>query len=325
MVTVSPGTAAVPAPLDHPSPVLARFSIGLDVGGTKVRGVLIDAAGRIVAAARARTRWSAEGVLDTVADVAGSLLDQAAIDIDEVSSIGLGIPGVVDPTAGVVVHAVNLGIDRPLRLAAEVGARLGCAGRVHVENDVNAAALGVVHALGLHDRSAVVISAGTGLAAGIVIEGRLWRGASGVAGEIGHISIDADGPPCKCGQSGCLEQYASGSAIGRAMSDGGSVSMKRLFARAADGDAQALAAIDGLATGLAAAVRLVTLSVDPERVILMGGVANGGEPLLAAVRAALVEVSAPSPFLQSLRMHERIMLAPDLADLPARGAARLRP
>ncbi|MFS0853235.1 ROK family protein [Microbacterium sp. 179-I 3D4 NHS] len=323
MVALDTGATLLDPPAD-PLPV-PEYAIGLDVGGTKVRGVVTDADGEILAGARTRTRPTESGVLDTIEEVVASLLDQTGIDIRRIRDVGIGIPGVVDPDTGVVAHAVNLGIDQPFDIVEAVGARLGRPGRVHVENDVNAAALGVAHALGLGERSAAVISSGTGLAAGLVIHGRVWRGAQGVAGEIGHIPIDPEGPVCKCGQRGCLEQYASGSAVTRPqLADGSTVSVKQMFARAEEGDAAARSAVDRLAGALAIGIRMVMLSLDPERVILMGGVANAGQPLLDAVRSALRDMAAVSPFLESLRLDERVMLAPELADLPARGAARLR-
>jgi glucokinase len=219
---------------------------------------------------------------------------------------------------------VNLGIEGPFDIAAALGDRLGALGRVHVENDVNAAALGVTEALGLRSSSVAVISSGTGLAAGLVVEGRLWRGHRGVAGEIGHISIDPAGPACKCGQRGCLELYASGTAVARMLGpDAPAPRMKHIFAAAASGDATSRMIVDTVAEALAVTIRVVTLSMDPERIFLMGGLASVGTPLRDAVLDALAQAERDSPFLLALRMPERVSLAPDVADLPARGAARL--
>jgi glucokinase len=310
----------------RPAASLARttHAIGLDVGGTKVRGVVTDAAGAIIAGARARTRTGVHGVLGTIGSVVDDLLVEAGIGIDEVARVGLGVPGVVDPAAGVISHAVNLGIDDPFDITGALGTRLGAEGRVHVENDVNAAALGVTEALGLRSSSVAVISSGTGLAAGLVVEGRLWRGFRGVAGEIGHISIDPAGPVCKCGQRGCLELYASGTAVARMLGpDAPPPRMKHIFAAAASGDVTSRQIVDTVADALAVTIRVVTLSMDPERIFLMGGLASVGAPLRDAVLAALAKAERESPFLLALRMPERVSLAPDVADLPARGAARL--
>jgi glucokinase len=311
---------------EQPAASLAcpSFAIGLDVGGTKVRGVITDPSGAIVAGARQRTRTGVDGVLATIEAVVDALLAEAGIGIDAVARVGLGVPGVVDPTAGVISHAVNLGIEDPFDIAAALGDRLGAPGRVHVENDVNAAALGVTEALGLRSSSVAVISSGTGLAAGLVVEGRLWRGHRGVAGEIGHISIDPAGPVCKCGQRGCLELYASGTAVARMLGPGAPPPrMKHIFAAAASGDATSRMIVDTVAEALAVTIRVVTLSMDPERIFLMGGLASVGTPLRDAVLDALAKAERDSPFLLALRMPERVSLAPDVADLPARGAARL--
>ena len=124
------------------------------------------------------------------------------------------MPGRVDAVHGVVSAAVNLGITEPVPMAGIIGARLGVP--VHVENDVNAAALGTFAHLGLAPAASLAyVNVGTGIAAGFVLGGRLWRGATGGAGEIGHVPMRPDGPPCRCGQLGCAEAVGSGRAVGR--------------------------------------------------------------------------------------------------------------
>src|SRR6185437_8541072 len=173
---------------------------GLDIGATNVLGVGIDAVGTVVAQSRHSTLPGADGILKTVTTV----LDSLAIAVDGVlpSHIGIGIPGIVDRDRGAVSHAVNLGLGGDwLPLAGRLADRTGAT--VVVENDLNAATWGA-HVLSGADDLAY-LSLGTGLAAGFVLSGTLRRGAHGAAGEIGHVPIDPDGPPCSCGQRGCLE------------------------------------------------------------------------------------------------------------------------
>jgi len=193
---------------------------------------------------------------------------------------------------------------------------------VVVENDVNAAALGAAQVLGLGSTDLALLSIGTGLAAGLVTDGRLRRGARGAAGEIGHIPVDPAGPLCSCGQHGCLETLASGSAIAAAwpVADGGSPATA-LFAAAAGGDPRAVVVRDAFADAVAAAVRLLVLTCDVETVVLGGGVTDLGGELLDAVVAALGRQAAGSPFLAALQLPERVAIVPAGSAVAAIGAA----
>jgi glucokinase len=292
---------------------------GLDVGGTKTSGVAVDGSGAVVAEVHLPTATgSGTRLVASTADALRRLADRAG---GRFTRVGVGVPGVVDREAGTVRHAVNLGLDgRAVDLA---GALAGVAGApVVVENDVNAAALGA-SILGLGDDLAY-LSVGTGVAAGFVLGGRLRRGFAGVAGEIGHLVVDPAGPPCSCGQRGCLEAFASGSAVARRWpSTNGSPAVAALVAAAAGGDPAGVAALDGLAWHLAAAVTLVCLTVDPAVAVLGGGVAEAGPSLAAAVGAALRRRATGSPLLTELDLAARVtVLGPERA-AGAVGAARL--
>ena len=287
--------------------------VGLDVGGSKIDAVVVDPAGEIAARVRLATGWGAEGVIDTVIAAVHAVATDAGVNLASIKSVGIGIPGQVDPGTGRVLHAVNLGVDE-LNLGAAVAAELGVT--VRVENDVKAAALGA-HALhragGDRIDSMAYLNLGTGLAAGLVLGGRLWRGARGVAGEIGHIPVDPAGPVCPCGQRGCLELAASGSGLARAWAGGDSV--RDLFAAAAAGDADARAVKERFVEHVAAAVRLLVLTVDPDRVVIGGGLSSLGDELLVAVRAVLADWAASSAFLAMLDLPERVEVLP--RDFPA--------
>jgi glucokinase len=290
--------------------------VGIDVGGTKTHSVAIDADGAVVADARVPTAQGADGVLASIADVLSALREQSGVTV---SSIGVGIPGAVDHARGLVAHAVNLGLE-DLALGDVVTALAGVP--VRVENDVNAAALGAFHLLGLaSDRSLAYLNLGTGMAAGLVLDGRVRRGARGTAGEVGHIAVDPDGVLCRCGQRGCLETTGSGSAVARQWPDPGPYPVRSLFEAAAAGDALAIEVHRRLIDTVASAVRVLVLTVDVDDVVLGGGIASLGDPLLDALRETLRTAAADSPFLASLELPERVRLTPAGHPVAALGAA----
>ncbi len=293
--------------------------LGLDIGATKTLGLVVDAEGAILAEVREPTEPGAEGVVRTAAHVVEAL--RAATDTAHVGTVGVGIPGLVDVEHGAVKHAVNLGVDGDwLPLRDLLGERLGVP--VVVENDVNAATLGAVAMSGEDDL--VYLSIGTGLAAGLVLEGRLRRGDHGAAGEIGHVPVDPSGVLCQCGQRGCLETIASGSAIAAAWPTPDDVPPARaLFAAADAGDPAAIAVRDRFAAGIASAIRVLSLSADPRSVVLGGGVAQLGEALRAVVADALRAQARTSPFLESLDLAGRLRVVPADYPVAAVGAALL--
>ncbi|PRZ07659.1 putative NBD/HSP70 family sugar kinase [Isoptericola sp. CG 20/1183] len=304
-----------------------RLSVGLDIGGTKTLAVLLGDDGEVLAQSRLSTALGPVGVVDGAARAVQGVVRQAGVTLDAVTGVGVGVPGLVDAGAGTVRHAVNLGLDgAALDLSTLLSARLGGVG-VGVENDLNVAAVGAAHLVEAEagDRTPTdlaFLALGTGLAAGIVLDGRLRRGSHGAAGEIGHVPVDPAGPPCACGQRGCLELYASGSAVTALWPTAtGRPAPVELFEAAAAGDPDALVARATYARAVAAAVRMLVLTVDVQHVVLGGGVSQLGQPLLDVVRDALVDESAASGFLRSLDLPGRVRLAPGRVAVGAVGAA----
>ncbi|HLS39990.1 MAG TPA: ROK family protein [Ornithinicoccus sp.] len=289
--------------------------IGVDVGGTKVRAAAVEVAGgdeapRVVAQVVLPTLRGPDGVLATVGTAYERLLGEI-VGHRPVVSVGVGIPGTV--AGGTVSHAVNLGLDgTPFDLATALRPRLGSA-PVVVENDVNAAAWGAAQWLRRHGGGddLAVLNVGTGLAAGLVLDGVLRRGSRGMAGEVGHLVTDPAGPPCPCGKSGCLELYASGGGLARRW--GGTAA--QLLAAARAGDAAAGRVRDDLVAGLAQAVRILVQVTDVPDVVLTGGLVTATPEVTDAVVAHLRDRHADSAFERALAVHERVRRLP--ADFPA--------
>lgn len=302
------------------------WSVGLDVGGTKTLGVLVDPGGTAGPGLRIASRRGAEAVAATAAEAVRRLVADAGLAPEDLVGVGIGLPGIVDPGTGRVEHAVNLGIETGVPLAEQVSAALGGV-PVALENDLNVAALGAAHLLPDPAPDLAFLALGTGVAAGLVLDGRLRRGAGGVAGEIGHLVLVPGGLPCPCGQHGCLEQYASGSALGAAWPDrpgrehAGRPAPVALFAAAAAGDPEAVAARGTFADAVAAAVRVLLLTTDVAHVVIGGGVSELGDPLLDVVRAELDRQARDSAFLAVMQMAERVTLAPRGVPVGAVGAA----
>ena len=209
-------------------------TIGVDVGGSSVEAVVRDLSGQVLERHHHLER------LQGGSQVAAMVVSAArALDLADCIAVGVGVPGQVDRDTGKVRLAVNLGIGvEPFDLVSAVENELGLP--VVIENDVRAAALGAYESLtlaGQRPDSLALMSIGTGISAGVVIGGVLVRGAQGMAGEVGHVVVDENGPVCRCGQRGCLEAMAAGPAIGRAWPRGDSdAAATALFGAAAAGD-----------------------------------------------------------------------------------------
>jgi len=291
--------------------------VGLDVGGTKTEVVAVDTEGVIAGRVRMATGWGPDAVTRTIVDGVRALGVEAGIDLDAVRSVGVGIPGQIEPGTARVVHAVNLGVEE-LDLAAAVGPQLGVP--VRVENDVKAAALG---AYALHGGTGTMayLNLGTGIAAGIVADGELWRGTRGAAGEVGHISVDPNGPVCRCGQRGCIEALAGGGVIAERWGLSGALPVRDVFDAADAGDTRALELRRDLARGVAASVRVLVLTVDADVVVLGGGITALGNRLLGDVVSELRASAEASAFMRSLRLEDRVELLPAGSPAAALGAA----
>lgn len=294
------------------------YRVGVDIGGTKIEAVLVDASGGIVASHRVPARRGAGNVVE---DVTALVRTVAGDRLGELAGVGMGTPGQVDSEAGTVAHVVNLDIDS-LALGPEVGERLGGI-PTRVENDVNAAALGAAQLVpGARGEGTVVfLNFGTGLAAGVIVDGVLQHGFSGAAGEIGHIPIDPNRFACPCGQRGCLETVCSGASVQRLWPADGRPAMPDLIERAHCEQADAVRVLGIVSHAMGDALQIVGQAFDPRVIIVGGGMAKTGEPLLDVMSDELFRREADCPFLKGLHLADRLRLAPVDQPIGALGAA----
>jgi glucokinase len=255
--------------------------LGIDLGGTTIKlGVCSDSGWPIRRAAI--DTWAERGSDDAIARVAQTARDLIG-ETGSIAACGIGAPGELDLDRQHLVRAnhfrgwTNVPI---VRLLAE---QLGVT--VVLENDANCAAWGEHRAgAGRGAPSLACFTLGTGVGGGVVIRGELWTGANGAAGAFGHIRIDPNGPLCRCGQRGCVEQYASATAVGTRYGHG---SAREAFEAAARGEPDAIAAVDWACDGLAAGVANVIHVLQPDVVVLAGGMAAAGDIMLGRVRTGV--------------------------------------
>ena len=278
-----------------------RLVVGVDVGGTKTLAVAVavDPAGRPTVLDREQVPSDAGSpeVLDAVVAAVRSVRSRVAGDVE---ALGIGLAGLVDRD-GVARRAPNAAGLIDLDVVGRLGGALGL--RVVADNDANCVAV-AAHALLAPDaRHLVAVTLGTGIGAGIVVDGRLLRGAEGFAGEPGHMVVDRDGIECPCGQRGCWERYASGSALGRmgreAAAAGAAPSLvgaagsvdaitgEHVTVLASQGDTAAGAVLDAFADEVALGLANLMVVLDPEVVVVGGGVIAAGDRLLKRIRATL--------------------------------------
>ncbi len=273
------------------------YTIGLDLGGTFIKGGLVDDGGKIVAKSKIPTRIQAgpEAVAADMAAQALALIADAGVKKEDVRGIGIGSPGAIDSENGIVNYANNLTgwIDVPL--AAYINAKTGLG--VKVSNDANVAALGeTMFGAGKGYENAVMITLGTGVGGGVICNGRLYEGNESKGAELGHMVVKAGGARCNCGRRGCLEAYASATALIRetkkAMKkhpesamwkfspDIDEVDGRTSFECAKAGDAAAAKVVDDYLYYLAEGLLNYCNIFRPQVIILGGGVCAQGDYLI---------------------------------------------
>ena len=298
---------------------------GIDVGGTKCLGVLLDHDGRMVRQIRKPTPYGGDALIATLAELAGELGDY--------DSLGIGIPGLVT-REGILRAAPNVGGIADTPVGPRLRERLGHP--VAVDNDATCAAVAewtLGAARGASDM--VMVTLGTGIGGGIVAGNKLQRGINGFAGEIGHILVDPDGPECPCGRRGCWERFASGSGLGflarRAFEEGrlagvlepgddpSQIRGEHVATAAREGNSSAVAVLDEFAKWVAVGLVNLTNVLDPGMFVLGGGLAELGQLLHGPTHRWFRELL----YAPSLRPHPQLVIAELGERAGAYGAAML--
>lgn len=275
--------------------------VGIDIGGTGIQMGLVDEAGKILHKGGIVTRTDIP-FTEQVAAIAACVKETVAsggYTMEDVQAVGAGVPGVPDPQTGNIAFCTNLGwVDVPF--CQVLGEMLGKP--IFVGNDATVAGLAEsVAGISAGTDSSVFITLGTGVGGGIVLNGKVWHGFHGVGSEIGHMILELDGEPCNCGNRGCVERYCSATAVirmareavkvhpdsdimTRCEGDPAKINAKIVFDAAKEGDATALKIFRKYVSYLAQTIASLINCIDPEIIVLGGGVSKAGAFLLDAVR-----------------------------------------
>ena len=295
--------------------------IGIDIGGTNLKAGLVDEDGRLLAVKTMKIREVSDpdALTDTLVALTRELAQEGGVPMEEIASVGAGVPGVVDIRTGSIVYTCNLPL-RNIPLRKLFKRRLGL--HLYVENDANCAALAEYYAgAGQGSKRFVTITLGTGIGAGIIHNGKIFHGGNGMAGEVGHTCIDYQGLPCPCGRRGCWEQYASATALIRdtkrtmaahpesllhaIAAEQGGVDGRTAFLAKERGDEAGAQVVEDYIEHLACGLTNLVNIFFPEVLALSGGVANQGDALLLPLRERVRERSFGSRYAVS---HTRIEL-----------------
>ena len=283
---------------------MKKYGFGVDIGGTTIKMGFFETDGKLVDKWEIKTNTVNGGaeILSDISKAIDNKLAQEGISKDEVQGIGVGVPGPVR-SDGVVNRCVNLGWGM-LNVAEELGALTGL--RVCVGNDANVAALGELWQGGAKGcKDAVMVTLGTGVGGGIIVDGKIVAGFHGAGGEIGHITVNPDEiEACNCGQYGCLEQYTSATGIVRmakrklAKSDDETalrkyepLTAKDVFDEAKAGDEIALELVDELGEILGSTLSNLACVVNPEAIVIGGGVSKAGAILIDTIQEHFKETA----------------------------------
>lgn len=289
-------------------------TIGIDIGGTKIAGALVNAEGVIVREARVATP-----IEDPAALVSAvvALINDLRVGHD-VLGAGVAMAGFIDAAQASVIYGTNFGWKN-FPLKSEIEAKLDIP--VIIENDANAAGWAEYrYGAGRGFKHMVMLTLGTGVGGAVIVDGRMLRGGFGVAGELGHLRVVPDGIPCGCGQNGCIESYASGTALlreARELAESGKpegarlaelqaqvgeLTGKEVYQALVEKDPGAVALLNQLASWLGQAIASLSAILDPEVVVIGGGVSAAGEMLLEPIRAAYRKYAPAGGFRPELKL-----------------------
>ena len=271
-----------------------RYVVGVDLGGTKIYTALVDLQGNIIKEKVIETLASEgdQAVLGRIIDTIDYVID--GTDKDLIKAIGIGCPGILDLKKGIIIESPNIPFKN-FEIIKNIKERFDLP--TYLDNDANVATIGeYMFGAGKGTENMIYMTVSTGIGGGAILNGKIYRGSTGNALEIGHTTISKDGARCGCGNVGCSESLASGTAIGRkakeavnsnaetSLKNYDNVSAKEVFIEAGKGDRVASDILNISLTYLGIAVANVISSFDPEKVVIGGGVINGGDIVLEKIK-----------------------------------------
>ena len=310
-----------------------KYAIGVDLGGTNIKLGIVTSTGRILKKISIRTE-AEKGPRKVIDNIIAGINELTAVSKSRISGIGIGSPGVVTPGKGIVEDPPNLPGWKKVNIGKVISQKFKT--HVHVDNDANAAAIGeLTFGSGRKYKSFIMITLGTGVGGGIVINKKIYHGDFGAAGEIGHISIDYKGPKCNCGSYGCIEAYAgnqylrdrvrhqlkkhSESKLWKIIgNDLSKVSPRNIQGAAESGDAFSKSVIDELGVYLGSAFASLVNVLDVSVFIIGGGIAGFGNPLFDSIRKTI-----SSRVMAPIRPRVRVLPARLKNDAGIKGASAL--
>ena len=293
-----------------------KYVVGVDLCGTKIYTALVDLEGNIKKEKTVETlaHEGEQAVMGRILDTINYVID--GTDKDLIKSIGIGSPGPLDVKNGVILETANLpfknfAIVRTIKETYDLP--------TYLDNDANVATLGeFMFGAGKGTDNMVFITASTGIGGGAVLNGRLFRGATGNALEVGHMTVSTEGPRCGCGNVGCAEALGSGTAIGKrakeavltnvttSLKNYDNVTAKEVFKEAANGDRVAKNILETSLTYLGIAVANTITNFDPEKVVIGGGVVNGGDIVIETIRDVVAE-RCMSTFVENCTVEKAVL------------------
>jgi len=306
------------------------YFLGVDVGGTNIRALLVDQDLNSCGWVSGMTDvTSTDRTVDSIARAIDQVLESANVPADRVRAVGLGVPGQVQ--AGVVKMAVNLNLES-YPLASELSERFGLP--FELENDGRTAAMGAYRLISQRKKinHLAYLSIGTGISAGLILNGLLYRGSNGMAGEIGHMVVEPQGPLCPCGAWGCLEALAAGPAIAREAQNAverGELTMlgnydpitpQVVFKASQLDDPVAVNVIQRSSYYLSRAIQWLVMTYDVEMVVLGGGVSHAGDAFLLPVLNEIEKIRSQSDLAANMLSRDKVILLPSDYDAGVWGA-----
>ncbi|MFA5104653.1 MAG: ROK family protein [Candidatus Margulisiibacteriota bacterium] len=265
---------------------MKKLIAGVDLGGTKISAAVASADGKLLAIETIPTlaHLGVSKVTDRIAFAVKSACKKAGVTMKQIKCIGIGAPGPVDPKTGYVNNPPNLKGWKRVNLKKIMAKKLGK--KIILENDANCAALAELNfGAGRRFNTFIYVTLSTGIGGGIVIDKKLYTGFSGSAGEVGHTVIDIDGPKCTCGKRGHLEGLAAGPAVEKRSK----MSPEKLGALARKGNKKALKEIDYTGHLIGLGFSNIVNIMNPEAIIVGGGLTNLGKPLFEAIKTTVKE------------------------------------